>query len=125
MKKILNKPYPFLFSLKRNLIIAVVVGGFVGFLNSLRLDENFVQQYLLLPKIQISYIFGLITFFSIILVLHLFTLIFISEKTKEDWTIFKELGLISFLLFVIIAFNYSFIIYISKDTSEFLSITFF
>lgn len=69
MIKLLTKPYPFLFSLKKALIIAITVGVVSGYLNSIRLDESFANQYLILPKLQVSYIFGFIVFFSIILIL--------------------------------------------------------
>ena len=125
MMKFLKKPYPFLFSLKKTVIIAVVVGLVSGFLNSIRLDESFANQHLTLPKIQVSCIFGVIVFFSIILILHLFTKFILSEKTKDNWTILKELSLVSLLLLTIISLNYSFLVLISKHNLEFLTIAFF
>ena len=123
--KFLNKSYPFLFSLKKTVIFAVIIGVVSGFLNSIRLNENFVNQHLTLPKIQVSFIFSLIVFFSIILILHFFTKFILSEKTKDNWTIFKELSLVSLLLLTIITFNYSFLILISKNNSDVLNIAFF
>ena len=125
MIEFFKNPYPFLFSCKKTVIIAVVVGIVSGFLNSIRLDETFANQYLTLPKIQVSFIFGLIIFFSIILILHLFTKFTISEKTKDNWIILKELGIVFFLLLIIISFIYSFLVLISKNYSEFLTIAFF
>ena len=125
MIKFLKKPYPFLFSFKKTVIIALIVGVVSGFLNSIRLDESFANQYLTLPRIQIAFIFGLIIFISIILILYLFTKFVISEKRKDNWNIFNEFALVLFLLLTIIAFNYSFLILISKDNSEFLTFIFF
>ena len=123
--KFLKKPYPFLFSLKKTVIIAVVVGLVSGFLNSIRLDERFVNQHLTLPKTQVSCIFGVIIFFSIILILYLFTKFILSKKTKDNWTILKELSLVSLLLLTIISLNYSFLVLISKNNSDVLNIAFF
>ena len=125
MLKLLTKPYPFLFSLKRNSIVAIIVGIFIAFLNILMIDEDSTHQYFKLSKTQISYFTGLITFFSIILIFEFFLKVFFSDTQKENWTIAKELGLISFLLFVITICNYIFLIFILKDTTTFLSIGFF
>lgn len=125
MSKLLAKPYPFLFFLKRNLIIAILVGIFIGVLFFTLSDKEFTQQYLFLTITQKSFFYGLITFFSIILIFDLFPRSFISDTQKENWTISKQLGLISLLHFTIVIFNYIFIIFISKDTSIFLSIKFF
>ena len=98
MLKLLTKPYPFLYSLKRNLIIAVFVGLFVALFRISISDELFASQYLILSDIQTSYIFGLITFFCVILIFELFPNIVLSDTQKENWTVFREFGLISLLL---------------------------
>lgn len=125
MIKILKKPYPFLFTLGKTVIIAVVVGLISGILNYVRLDEDFANQYLTLPKLHVSVIFGLIIFCCVILILHFFTKYILSENTKDKWNIIKELSLVSLLLFTIVSSNYSFLLSISNNNAEFLSTKFF
>lgn len=124
MIKFLKRPYPFLFTFKKTIIIAVIVGIVSGFLNSIRLNENFVLQHLIIPKVEVSIFFGLIIFLSIILTLHVFTKYYLSKNIKENWTILKELSLVSFLLLTIISFNYLFLILVSRNTSDFFTVTF-
>lgn len=125
MIRLLSKPYPFLFSIKRNIIIAASVGILVGIISHLTSDSEIVQESLMISKTSLSVIFSLITFCSIILIFELLPKLIISETAKETWTISKELGLISLLIFIIILLNFSFLIFVSKDHSTILSIDLF
>ncbi|MCX2764010.1 LytTR family DNA-binding domain-containing protein [Aquimarina muelleri] len=125
MIRLLSKPYPFLFSTKRNVVIAVLVGLLVAITSYLTSDEKIIQESLTVSKIALSLIFSLITFSSIILIFEILPKLIIPETVKETWTISKELGLISLLIFVIILFNFSFLILVSTDDSTILSVDLF
>ncbi len=120
----LKKPYPFNSSLKRHLIIALLVGLFISITHQLLSIEN-ISDFFVLSRSTISVVFGIITFFSVFLVLNSLPRIFLSTKNKENWTILKELTLIATLHLVIIIFNYTFLIGISKNFSFTLSLLFF
>ncbi len=123
LKNLLYKPYPFLFTLKRNLIIATIAAIASGFINSIRLDESFALQYLTIPKPNIPYLFGIIVFACIMFIFQGLTSLF-TEKTKDNWNIIRELSVVLSLIFTIILFIFTFLLLIAKDASGFLSIVF-
>ena len=117
MIRLITIPYPYLFSIKRNLIIAASVGMLVGIITLIISDDGIVQKSLVITKTSLSLIFGLITFSSIVITFEILPKLIISETSKENWTTSKELGLISLLLAIIILLNFSFLILVSKDNS--------
>ncbi|WP_062059150.1 LytR/AlgR family response regulator transcription factor [Aquimarina longa] len=121
---LLRKPYSHNFSLKRNLILAISIGFFIFLINQLLFNDP-EQKYFIISKTKISIILGSITFASIILILDIFPRMFFSITRKENWTISKELGILSILHFGIFIFNYTFLISICKDLSFSLSSVFF
>lgn len=121
---ILKKPYPFNFSFKRNVFVALSVGVFIYLINQLLFSDT-GQKYFVFQKTKISIILGIITFVCIILILDFLPRFLFSTAKKESWTISKELGIISILHFGIFVFNYIFLISISKDQSFAMSIIFF
>ena len=125
MLAIIRKPYPFVFSLKKSLVFAIVFGIIAIVLNYIRLDESFVNQNFIIPKIQIDLTFGILVFLSIILVTHYFTFYILSEETKDNWTISKELSIVALTLIILIVFIFSFLVLISKEHSEIISFALF
>ena len=119
------KPYPFLFSIKRNLVIAVSVGVLIGIITYLISDDRIIQKSLIISKTSLSLLFGFITFSCIIIIFQILPKLFFSETVKENWTILKELGITSLLLCVIIISNFSSLILISKEPSTILTIDIF
>ncbi len=125
MFSILKRPYPALFTLKRNLIVAISVALVSMILNYYRLNDEFFNQNTIIPHLFISLISGIIIGLSLMLIIHIIPNFIISAETKENWTIGKEL-LISIGVFVtIFVFNYIFFIIIVIDNSRLLSLPFF
>lgn len=125
MISFITKPYPFLFSTKRNFIIAVLAGILISIITYLISDDRIIQETLTISKISLSLLFGLITIFSILLIFEILLKLIVSDFFKENWTILKELGVISLLLVIIIILNFSLLLFISKDPSSILSISTF
>ncbi|PKV50610.1 LytTR family transcriptional regulator [Aquimarina sp. MAR_2010_214] len=115
--KIIHKPYPYLFHLKRNLIIAFVLGILICIVNVLAVDQNYVDINFVFSKPFLCTLAGLMTFFSILLVLEVIPRIFFKPDLKENWTVGKECLLIVSLLFVIAIFNNTLSLMISKEPS--------
>ncbi|WP_052595109.1 LytTR family DNA-binding domain-containing protein [Aureispira sp. CCB-QB1] len=117
-----NKPYPYLFSTKRNTIIAIVLGLLVYIVNTTTLTENHIIENYVLSKTWACVLAGLVTFGSIILVTEMIPRLFFKPELKENWTVGKESLLILFLLFVIAISNnfLSFIISQTQNTVDIL-----
>jgi len=124
MIKLLTKPYPFYFTLKRVLILAVTIGTFIGLVFYALSDQSF-SKYVVLSKTQRSFYYALITFCSIISVFGIFPKFYFSKTQKENWTIFKQLNLIFLLHLTIVIFNFIFILLILKNITFFFSIKLF
>ena len=122
---ILNKPYPYLFTLKRNLIVASSVGLLSIYLNQIRLNDSFFYNNTILSPNIISIISGVLVGLSLFLVIHIIPYLFISNYRKDNWNIGNEFVLSIGVFFVVFIFNYSFFIIITKDASKLLSFTFF
>ncbi|WP_024771079.1 LytTR family DNA-binding domain-containing protein [Aquimarina macrocephali] len=118
ISKIIHKPYPYLFHLKRNLIIAFVLGILIYIINVLAVDKSYVDINFVLSKPLLCTLAGLVTFFSILLVLEIIPRIFFKPDLKENWTVGKECLLIVSLLFVIAIFNNILSLMISKEPSN-------
>ncbi|WP_106794425.1 LytTR family DNA-binding domain-containing protein [Aquimarina sp. Aq78] len=118
ISKIIYKPYPYLFHLKRNLIIAFVLGMLIYIVNVLAIDKSYVDINFVLSKPLLCTLAGLVTFFSILLVLEIIPRIFFKPDLKENWTVGKECLLIVSLLFVIAIFNNILSLMISKEPSN-------
>lgn len=116
--KIIHKPYPYLFYLKRNLIIAFALGMLIYIINVLAVDQSYVNENFVLSKPLLCILAGLMTFFSILLVLEVIPRIFFKPDLKENWTVGKEFLLIVSLLFVIAIFNNTLSLMISKEPSD-------
>ncbi|WP_074410281.1 MULTISPECIES: LytTR family DNA-binding domain-containing protein [Aquimarina] len=116
--KIIHKPYPYLFYFKRNLIIALVLGMLIYIINVLAVDESYVNTNFVFSKPLLCILAGLMTFFSILLVLEVIPRVFFKPDLKENWTIGKECLLIVSLLFVITIFNNTLSLVISKEPSD-------
>ncbi len=122
--KILKNPYPFNYSFERNIIVAISVAVYIFLINQLWFDDP-DQRYFRLYKTEISIVLAVITFTCIIVILDYLPRTFLSTQKKENWTISKELSVISILHFGIVICNYFFLILISKDISFTLSLVFF
>lgn len=117
-----SKPYPFLYHTKKNIAISTGVGLFIFFFQYLLTDVEAAGRLLVLSKIELSVLFGLITFFSMMLVFDIVPRLFFGEETKEKWTIGKEILFITTLLFVITLFNYACLFFILKNPTQILNI---
>jgi len=115
----LNKPYPFLFSLKKNLIIAIVLGLLIFIINLLAIDESYAQNSFVLSKLLICILAGLVTFFSVLFAVDIIPRIFFKPDLKENWTIGKECFIIIFLFIIIAISNNSMSLAIIKEQASF------
>lgn len=119
------RPYPFLFELKRNLVIAIFVGLLVGGISYFIADEKVIKDFLIIPSLVLSGYYGLITFFSIIFTFQIIPSLFISEKTKDNWNIGKEFLQITGLLSIIVLLNFCLLLLVAKDFDTIFSINIF
>lgn len=117
--KTLNKPYPYLFTLKENIIIAIVVGLLIFIINTLAIDESYVNKNFLLSKFHICILAGLVTFLSVLFVVEMIPRIFFKSHLKENWTVGKECLRIIFLFFIIAVFNNIMSLILSKEHIQF------
>lgn len=117
--KVFNRPYPYLFSTKRNLIIAVAVGLFVYAINLTSIDESLVNETFLFSKQTVCILAGFTTFLGILVVTEWIPYFFFKPELKENWTIGKECLLIVSLLFLIAIFNNIMSFLISKESFSF------
>jgi len=122
---ILNKPYPYLYTLKRNLIVALSVGTLSIYLNHVRFKDSFLIDNLIISPTSISLITGLLVSFSVIIVLQIIPSLFISNYKRDNWNIGNELLISLGVILTIFMSNYSFFIVVTKDASKLLSIPFF
>lgn len=125
MHNLLSKPYPFLFSLKRSIISAIVIGMFIGISSFYSMHKVQIYQDLIISKMEMSFSFGLITFLSIILVFEFIPSMFISETQRENWTFIKETSLFVVLIIVISILNTVLLILVSVNTIDEPIIIFF
>jgi len=125
MISILNKPYPYLFTLKRNLLVAGIIGILSMYLNKVRLNNSFFFQNIIIDPNLVAIITGLNVGISIFLIIHIIPNIFFSENRKDKWNIGNELLISAGVMLTIFTFNYLFFIFISKDNSQLLSLSFF
>lgn len=124
MFKWFSSPYPFLFTFKRNIIIASVFGLLSFVLNALRLSETFASQHFLYPKYWVSIGFGIVVFLSIIFVFQIIPQLFIKPSKKNNWIAADEIKLILLLFLVMIIFIYIYFVGISYTPKFFFSQTF-
>ncbi|WP_438711248.1 LytTR family transcriptional regulator DNA-binding domain-containing protein [Aquimarina muelleri] len=113
--QIFNKPYPYLFSFQRNLIIAIVLGLLIYLVNLYTIEESYVTNHFIFSKFIVCLFAGLTTFFSILLIAEGVPRLFFKQNVKENWTIGKESLLIISLLFVIALFNNIMSFMLSKE----------
>lgn len=104
MFQYLKNPYPLKDSLKRNLMIASVVSLFVFLINYSLYDDSSISQFNC-SIVEMSFVFGAITFMVVLLVFYFFPKFILSDKIKENWTILNEIVLIFFLHLIIAIFN--------------------
>jgi len=121
----LKKPYPYLFTLKRNLLIAGGVGILSMFLNYSRLFHSLFYHNTIIPSIYVAILSGLIIGSSLFLVIHIIPHFFVSNHRKDNWSIGNELIVLLGVLITISVFNYLFFLFISKDNTQLHSIAFF
>ena len=114
ISKVINRPYPYLFSPKRNLMIAFILGLVVYFINVLAMDVVYVNDNFLFSKQGVCILAGLTTFCSILFVIEIIPRFCFTIDVKENWTIGKEFFLIISLLFFIAVFNNVMSFFISK-----------
>ena len=117
--KIISLPYPYLFSLKRNILLACIFGLFIYFINSLVIDEAVVFSHFTLSKNNVCLLAGFSTFLSILFVVELIPQLFFKPELKETWTTGKEFLLIVSLIFTIAFFNTSLSYIVSKSGVSF------
>jgi hypothetical protein len=122
MITLINKPYPFYFSVKRNFKLACIVGLAITILNLSFSEESVYIQYFSFSKFSISIFFGLITFFSVQVIL--FEKWYSKEK-QEKWKIKSELKSLFILHVFVGCLNYLLLLVIAKIAADFYSITFF
>lgn len=108
-----TKPYPYLFTPKRSIIGAIIIGLFIGISTYFILGDTWIFQNFSISITQMSFYFGLITFASIILVFGLITSVFISEKQRDNWTFIKEISLYIVLIIIISILNFILISFVS------------
>ena len=125
MLKLLKKPYPYLFELKRDLILAGVVSILSIYLNHVRLNDSFFYHNTIISHDYISFISGTLVGLGVFLVIHVIPSLFFSENLKENWNIGHELIISLGVFFTIFIFNYIFFTMIAIDKSRLLSISFF
>ncbi|WP_062055508.1 LytTR family DNA-binding domain-containing protein [Aquimarina longa] len=117
ISQIINKPYPYLFHLQRNLIVATVLGVMVYGVNLLTVNENGMNTDYEFSKSLLCAFAGLTTFFSILLVIEIIPRLFFKPDLKENWTIGKECLLIVSLFFAIAIFNNTMSVILIKEPS--------
>lgn len=122
MKTLINKPYPFYFSVKRNFNLACIVGVTIALLNLSFSEGSVYAQYFSFSTLSISLFFGLITFFSVQVIL--FEKWYSKEK-QEKWKIINELKALLILHVFVGSLNYLFLLVIANNGTDFYSITFF
>lgn len=121
MLKLLKKPYPYLFSTKRNLIIATVVGLFVSFSESVFVSGNNYIQLTVLDQFCI----GITTFMSMMFVFEVLMKYLISLTKKENWIIADEIITICILIFFVSISNYAIFCICNNFPDSIFSFNFF
>ncbi len=121
----LNKPYPYLFTLKRNMLVVVSVTIISMYLNHIRLNDSYFYNNTILPPNIVSIISGILVGFGVMIVIHVIPHLFISNHRKDNWSIGSELLITMGVFVTIFILNYTFFITITKDASRLLSIPFF
>ncbi|QKX04914.1 LytTR family transcriptional regulator [Aquimarina sp. TRL1] len=124
MRALLNKPYPYLHSFKRNILGAVLIGLFVVVVSTLLIDGQVLKGYMGISRTTLGLLYGFNTFLGTLLVLEWFPKVGITEKNKDEWTIGKESLLIFFLLTVITLLNYGVSFLFSSKPSVLLSVNY-
>ena len=102
--ELLTKPYPYLFSPGRNLIIALTIGLLVAGINFMGIQQSTLDLFLL-DKHLIITLTGTTSFIGILLVIELLPRLVFSQRVKEQWTTGKEFLMVVFLLVVIAFLN--------------------
>lgn len=124
MFKWFTSPYPFQFSFKRNLILALVFGLLSFGINTLRLSETFAAKHFYLSAHWVSIGLGFVVFLSILLVFQIISFVFIKPSKKNNWIVADEIKLIVLLFLVMIIFIYIYFVGISYTPKFFFSHTF-
>lgn len=117
--KIVSKPYPYLFSPRRNIIIAVVLGLLVYGINMIGIGDRYIYEDYIVSKPFACLFASLTTFCSILFVVEILPRLFFDTELKENWTVGKECLLILCILFVIALSNNIMSFVISKEHSSF------
>ncbi|UNZ00312.1 LytTR family transcriptional regulator [Zhouia spongiae] len=115
----ITRPYPYLFSLKRNLFVAIFIAALIYFMNWLAIDGDYVSNNFVYPKVEVCMLAGFTTFFSILFITELIPYLFFNPEIKERWTVGKEFLLIISLLLVIAVANNLMSFFISKNQNAF------
>lgn len=102
MFSILHKPYPCNKSIKDNLIISLLVGSFV--FTFLLLFEPF--DFLINYTVFVSLGYGLITFAVSFFIAAILPQFFPNYFSDTNWTVLKEIGHMSFIVFMIGVVNF-------------------
>jgi len=100
-----NTPYPYLFSTKRNIMLAALVSVMIIAINWALTSEDYVSENFSLTKPVLCLLAGAITFLSIITVVELIPRWFFTQEFKEKWVAGHEFLLTVCLLFIIAFFN--------------------
>ena len=116
MFSILHKPYPCNKSIKGNLIISLLAGAFIFFF--LLLFEPFDSLINYSGYTSVGY--GLITFAVSFFIAAILPKLFTNYFSDTNWTVLKEVGHLSFIVFTIgvVNFFYTAINQISVEQSE-------
>lgn len=104
MYQYLKNPYPLKDSLRRNLLIAVIVSLFIFFISIGLHDAKSITQFNCTIT-ELSFVFAMVTFVVVLLVFYFIPKFILSDRVKENWTILNEIILIFFLHVIISSFN--------------------
>ena len=111
----LNQPYPFLYSTRKNSLIILLISIVVFLINFSINEDHVVKQNFHTDRLTFSIGFAMISGFFVLIVLELIPLLFFKDELKENWTLSKEGSLIVGLFTLIILANYLFILITARD----------
>lgn len=114
--EILTRPYPYLFSTRRNIMIALAVGLLVAGINFAGIQQSTLDVYRF-GKLTVIVLAGVTTCVGILLVIEGLPRLVFSQRVKENWTTGKEFLLVVFLLIVIAFLNNLVFFSITRNTS--------
>lgn len=124
ISQIWQHPYPFLFSQKRDIYIALFSGIIGSIINYWRLSDDFVSATLSISKLPISISVGCIIASIVFMSIHFVPQLLYKDNYKEYWSIGKEVTVLLCLLSAIAICNYIFFLSIAESPRYFLSLYF-